>query len=91
MVNPVALPCLASQAATGSGAPWGPHAMVRWLAPRQSEWCFSGGAGKFDARFLVDWGARWVPLMRSRRALAGAPGSPGRDLGAAAVAGVMLA
>lgn len=65
-MNPASVSCLAAQHASGSGAPWGPGGMVRWLSPRQSQWCFSGDAGKFDAQFLVDWGARWAPRMQGR-------------------------
>ncbi len=67
-MNPASVGCLAAQHSSGGGAAWGPGGMVRWLRPQQSQWCFSGKAGSFDAQFLVDWGARYAPRMHGRYA-----------------------
>lgn len=68
VTSAAAVPCLADAHRNGTAPAWGPAALVHgWLAPRPANWCFAGtGPGRFDARFLVDWGARWAPLMRSR-------------------------
>ena len=66
LVNPASTGCLADLQRSGAAPAWGPGAMVRWLSPRQGQWCYGGAAGKFNAQFLIDWGARWAPDMRSR-------------------------
>lgn len=63
---PASLACLAAQHASGAAPAWGPRTLVRWIAPRQGEWCFGVSAGKFNARYMIDWGARWAPDMGSR-------------------------
>lgn len=82
MVAPGTMACLQALQANGTAPAWGPSTLVRWLSPRQSQRCYGGAAGKFDARYLIDWGARWAPLMRSRRGWG--VGSSARDVGAVA-------
>ncbi|KAL4434296.1 hypothetical protein ABPG75_000737 [Micractinium tetrahymenae] len=65
MVAPSTSSCLAALRHNGTSSVWGPAGMVRWIAPRQEQWCYAGSAGKFDAAFLIDWGARYAPRMRS--------------------------
>ena len=62
---PATTACLAALRRGGRSV-WGPAGMVRWIAPRADSWCYGGAVGKFDAPFLIDWGARWAPYMRSR-------------------------
>lgn len=66
LVAPATSSCLAAMRHNGTFAVWGPAGMVRWIAPRQGQWCYAGSAGKFDAAFLIDWGARHAPRMRTR-------------------------
>lgn len=67
MADPATLACVAAQHANGTAPAWGPASLVRWLSPRASKWCYGGsGAGRFDATFLIDWGARWAPAMSGR-------------------------
>lgn len=68
LTSPGALACLEAVQRSGAAPAWGPGAMVRWLSPRAGPgWCFGApGPGRFDGRYLIDWGARWAPYMRSR-------------------------
>ena len=66
LINPATTGCLAGLQRNGSAAAWGPGAMVRWLSPRAGQWCYGGAPGKFDAQYLIDWGARYAPYMRVR-------------------------
>ncbi len=66
LVAPSTSACLAALRHNGTSTVWGPAGMVRWIAPRQQQWCYGGGAGKFDAAFLIDWGARYAPRMHTR-------------------------
>lgn len=66
VVSPASTACLAAMHRNGTATAWGSGGMVRWIAPKKEAWCYSGAPGKFDAPFLIDWGARWAPDMRRR-------------------------
>ena len=72
LTSPTAAACLQAGGRSGAAPAWGPGAMVRWLSPRAGPaWCFGApGPGRFDGQYLIDWGARWAPVMRSRWGLA---------------------
>lgn len=62
--NPAAMACVNLQLNQGEPV-YGPKALVRWINPQGSVWCYEEG-GKFDAEYLIDWGARWDPKLRAQ-------------------------
>ena len=66
VVAPASSACLAGLRRNGTAPEWAPAGMLRWVSPSKSEWCYTSAPGKFDAPFLIQWGARWAPKMRSK-------------------------
>ncbi|KAK9803187.1 hypothetical protein WJX72_011823 [[Myrmecia] bisecta] len=45
---------------------FGSTQFVRWVSPKDNVWCFKGNPWMMNADYLIQWGARWGPAMKSQ-------------------------
>lgn len=67
LTYPATSACMSAMHRNGTAPGWGPAPMLHWIAPSERGWCYgSKDPFRFDATFLIDWGARWAPDMQRR-------------------------